>query len=69
MSLGYRLGILNGLTTSKMHPKLTEIYWSSTPSILSVKKWATGFKCGCTYLQDQGRPKSSTTLEIMLDGR
>ena len=35
------------------------------PSFTTVKKWATEFKCGRASLEDDPRPKTATTPEII----
>jgi transposase len=44
-----------------------KVYWDSSPSFSTIKKWAAEFKLGCTSLEcdpREGRPKRATTPEI-----
>jgi hypothetical protein len=40
-----------GLTRSKIHSKFIKVYGGSSPSFSTIKKWAVGFKRGCTSLE------------------
>jgi len=60
--------VKEGLTPNEIHSKFIKVYGGSSPSFLTIKKWAAEFKRGCTSLEDdprEGRPKSATTPEII----
>jgi transposase len=71
--------VKEGLTPNEIHSKFLKVYGDSSPSFVTIKKWAAEFKCGHTGLEDdprEGCPKSATTPEIIeevhdmvLDGR
>jgi histone-lysine N-methyltransferase SETMAR len=45
-----------------------KVYGDSSPSFLTIKKWAAEFKCGRTSLEDdphEGHPQSATTSQII----
>jgi hypothetical protein len=53
---------------NEIHSNFINIYGDSSPSFSTIKKWAADFKRGRTNLEDdprEGRPKSSTTPEII----
>ncbi|EFN90075.1 hypothetical protein EAI_02741, partial [Harpegnathos saltator] len=56
--------VLNGLTSTKIHPKLLKVYKDASPSLSAAKKWAALFKSSRTSLEDdprEGCPKTATT--------
>jgi transposase len=60
--------VKEGLTTKEIHSKFIKVYGDSSPSFLTIKKWAVEFKHGRASLEDdphEGRPKSATTAEII----
>jgi histone-lysine N-methyltransferase SETMAR len=57
--------VKEGLTPNEIHSKFIKVCGDSSPSFLTIKKWAAEFKRGRTSLEDdprEGRPKSATTL-------
>jgi transposase len=60
--------VKEGLTPNKIYSKFIKFYGDSSPSFLTIKKWAAEFKHGCTSLENdprEGRQKSATTPEII----
>jgi hypothetical protein len=60
--------VKEGLMPNEIHSKFIKVYGDSSPSFLTIKKWAVWFKRGCTSSEDhtsEGRPKSATTPEII----
>ena len=57
--------VKEGITPNEIHSKFIKVYGDSSPSFLTIKKWVAEFKRGRTSLQDDGRPKSATTSEII----
>jgi len=60
--------VKEGLTPNEIHSKFIKVYGDSSPSFSTIKKWAAEFERGSTGLEDdphEGRPKSSTTPEII----
>jgi len=56
--------VKEGLTPNEIHSKFIKVYWDSSPSFSTIKKWAADFKCGRTSLESdprEGRSKSATT--------
>jgi transposase len=59
---------VKGFTPNEIHSKFIIVYGDSSPSFLTIQKWAAEFKRGCTSLEDdprEGLPKSATTPEII----
>jgi transposase len=59
---------VKGLAPNEIHSKFINVYGDSSPSFLTIKKWAAEFKHSHTSLEDdprEGRPKSATTPEII----
>lgn len=57
---------LKGNTPTQIKTELDAVYWDSTPSFATVKKWTAEFKCGRTRLVDDehsGRPTTAPTIE------
>jgi len=55
-----------GLTPNEIRSKFIQVYWDSSLSFSTIKKWAAEFKRGHTSLEDdpcEGRPKSATPPE------
>jgi transposase len=60
--------VKEGLTPNEIHSKFIKVYWDSSPSFSTIKKWAAEFKRCHTSLEDdprEGRLKSATTPEII----
>jgi histone-lysine N-methyltransferase SETMAR len=60
--------VKEGLTPKEIHSKFITVYWDSSPSFQTIKKWAVEFKRGCTSFEDdprKGRPKSAPPPEII----
>jgi transposase len=60
--------VKEGLTPNEIHSNLIKVYGDSSPSFSTIKKWAAGYKRGCTSLENdprEGRPKSATTPQII----
>ena len=60
--------VKEGLTPNEIYSKFIKVYGDSSPSYSTIKKWAAQFKRGRTSLEDdplEGRPKSTTTSEII----
>jgi len=60
--------VKEGLKPKEIYSKFIKVYWDSSPSFSTIKKWAAEFKRGRTSLEDdprEGRPKSATTPEII----
>jgi transposase len=60
--------VKEGLMPNEIHSRFAKVYWDSSPSFSTIKKWAGKFKRGRSSLEDdsrEGRPKSTTTPEII----
>jgi transposase len=60
--------VKEGLTPNEIHSKFIKVYGDSSPSLLTIKKWAAEFKRGRTSLEDdprEGLPNNATTPEIL----
>jgi transposase len=60
--------VKEGLMPHEIHSKFIKVYWDSSPSFSTVKKWAAKFKRDHTSLEDdprEGHPKNATPPEIM----
>jgi transposase len=60
--------VKEGKTPNEIHSKFIKVYGDSSPSFLTIKKWAAEFKRGRTGLEDdprEGRPKSATPPVIL----
>jgi histone-lysine N-methyltransferase SETMAR len=60
--------VKESLTPNEIYLKFIKVYGDSSPSFLTIKKWAAEFKRGRTSLEDdprEGRPKSAPTPEII----
>ena len=60
--------VKEGITPNEIHSKFIKVYGDSSPSFLTIKKWAAEFKRGRTSLEDdphEGCPQSATTPEII----
>ena len=60
--------VREGLTSNEIHSTFINVYGDSSPSFLTIKKWAAEFKRGRTSLEGdphEGRPQSATTPEII----
>jgi hypothetical protein len=47
-----KLFVKEGLTPNEIHSKFIKVYGDSSPSFLTIKKWAAEFKRGRTSLED-----------------
>jgi transposase len=57
--------VKEGLVSNEIHSKFKKLNGDSSPSFSTIKNWTAEFKRGRTSLQDDGRPKSATTSEII----
>jgi transposase len=60
--------VKEGLKPNEIHSKFIKIFWDSSPSFSTIKKWAAEIKRGRTSLEDDPRertPKSALTSEII----
>jgi transposase len=60
--------VKEGLTPNEIYSKFIKVYRDSSPSFSTIKKWAAEFIRGRTGVEVdscEGRPKSSTTPEII----
>jgi hypothetical protein len=58
--------VKEALTLNEIHSKFINVYWDSSPSFATFKKWSAEFKRGHTSLEGdprERRPKSATTPE------
>ena len=60
--------VKEGLTPNEINLKFMKVYGDSSPSFLTIKKWAAEFERGRTSLESdprEGHPKSATTPGII----